>query len=253
MSLVVDILRGIQILKRMIIKQFDTQIGFYIFEESNLTTQMHAHPILEIVVAQQGYFSLATPKKRLENLELGLIKPNQIHQLDAQNCSFELILLERTPSVLIEILAFLNVEEGSEGIVVIDGKFKNSIYEKIAQTVDNQIFINYDSRILACLNFIKQHLHTPKIVLSDLSNHVHLSPSRLSHLFQQQMGVTIQKYIIWERMKTTIQQVIEQNLSLTEAAYAAGFYDTAHFSKHFKEFFGVSPSSVYNNSRIVQV
>ncbi|MEM7572907.1 MAG: helix-turn-helix domain-containing protein [Bacteroidota bacterium] len=29
--------------------------------------------------------------------------------------------------------------------------------------------------------------------------------------------------------------------NLQDAAYTAGFYDAAHFSKHFKKFFGIAP------------
>ena len=46
--------------------------------------------------------------------------------------------------------------------------------------------------------------------------------------------------------------MINNRMHLTDAAYHAGFYDSAHFSRHFKKIFGVKPSLVYNNSIIVQ-
>ncbi|GAB4410234.1 MAG: hypothetical protein OHK0039_14440 [Bacteroidia bacterium] len=82
---------------------------------------------------------------------------------------------------------------------------------------------------------------------------VHLSPGRLSHVFWQEMGLPIQKYIAWVRMKTAIDLVVHHDLNLVDAAYAAGFYDPSHLSQHFKDFFGIRPSEVYNNSRIVQL
>jgi AraC-like DNA-binding protein len=53
-------------------------------------------------------------------------------------------------------------------------------------------------------------------------------------------------------MKAAIDLVVRQDADLTQAAHAAGFYDSAHFSRCFKEWFGIKPSAVYNNSRIVQ-
>lgn len=43
-------------------------------------------------------------------------------------------------------------------------------------------------------------------------------------------------------MKHSVNAIIN-GVNLTQAAYVGGFADSAHFSKRFKEMFGISPSS----------
>ncbi|MBK9490590.1 MAG: helix-turn-helix transcriptional regulator [Haliscomenobacter sp.] len=131
-------------------------------------------------------------------------------------------------------------------------KFKQQIEEVVFETLEYPKRYAHDERIVACKRLINQKIHQPKIKLADLAQEVCLSPSRLSHLFREQMGMPIRSFIIWERMKIAIHDLLQNDLNLTEAAYSAGFYDVAHFTKNFKELFGVTPSVVYNNSRIVQ-
>ncbi len=53
-------------------------------------------------------------------------------------------------------------------------------------------------------------------------------------------------------MKAATEYMLNENMHLTQAAHSAGFYDAAHFNKHFKDLFGIKPSLVYNNSCIIQ-
>lgn len=237
----------------MIIKHFDIENGLYVFEEKNLTTQYHAHPILELVIARQGCFSVSTKEKKLENIEFCLIKPHQLHAFEGENSAFEFIFIEANPLVVDEIFELFGVQGNTDGIITIKRDFKNRFSVEILKRICNSQQKTYDKRISNSLNFIRSHIHHSKIPLMTIAQHVHLSPSRLSHLFREQMGISIQKYIVWERMKTTINLVIQNDLNLTEATYSSGFYDVPHFTKNFKDLFGVKPSTVYNNSRIVQV
>jgi AraC-like DNA-binding protein len=109
-----------------------------------------------------------------------------------------------------------------------------------------------EDRVYRCIDYIHTHLADDCLSLPVLAEYVHLSPDRLSHVFRKTMGIPLQRYIIWARLKRAVQIALTNGIDLTEAAFAAGFYDSAHFSRKFKDFFGVKPSAVYN-SRIVQV
>jgi AraC-like DNA-binding protein len=237
----------------MTIKHFDIHNGLYVFEESNLVSQLHKHPIVELIIAESGGFSLSTKEKTLKKIHFGLVKPNQWHLFDGSDCHFKFVFVECTPFVLNKILALFNVTDTRDGIVAIDYNLINHLDIDALQKLSTQYNKVPDERIKGCLNFIKHNLHQSKIPLITLARLVHLSPTRLSHLFCEQMGIPIQQYIIWERMKKTMDLVVKNNANLNEAAHSAGFYDAAHFSKHFKSLFGLNPSMVYNNSRIVQV
>jgi AraC-like DNA-binding protein len=68
-----------------------------------------------------------------------------------------------------------------------------------------------------------------------------LSASRFQHLFTREVGVPFRRYRGWQRLRGAI-HAAASGLSLTEAAYAAGFADQAHFSRTFRATFGAPPS-----------
>jgi len=72
---------------------------------------------------------------------------------------------------------------------------------------------------------------------------VHLSASRLRHLFVEQTGLAFKTYQLWLRLVRAIEVYAEGN-SLTEAAHEAGFADSAHFSRTFKRTFGLPATTL---------
>jgi AraC-like DNA-binding protein len=72
---------------------------------------------------------------------------------------------------------------------------------------------------------------------------VHLSPSRLRHLFVEQTGLAFKTYQLWLRLVRAI-EVYAAGASLTEAAHEAGFADSAHFSRTFKRTFGLPATTL---------
>lgn len=71
-----------------------------------------------------------------------------------------------------------------------------------------------------------------------------LSVSRFMHLFSRELGVPFRRYRIWNRLRAAM-RVALTGRNLTEAAISAGFTDSAHFARLFRETFGVTPSYVF--------
>lgn len=91
----------------------------------------------------------------------------------------------------------------------------------------------------------------------DVVDRVALSTSRVRHLYKEQMGTSIMKYIMWQRLLHTSFELIRSDISITTAAHKYGFADAAHFSRTFKDNFGISPGHIFHkkvkNSRLVHV
>ena len=87
---------------------------------------------------------------------------------------------------------------------------------------------------------ITQLLPEP-VALVEVANSVGLSPSRLSRLFNEQVGQSFPAYIRWRRLRLAI-EALQQGASLTDAAHTAGFTDSAHANRVCHEMFGLSPS-----------
>jgi AraC-like DNA-binding protein len=90
------------------------------------------------------------------------------------------------------------------------------------------------------------------LTLEFIARHVFLSESRISHLFKAEVGIPIQRYLLWYKLAQAAFN-IGKGMSLTTAAEEAGFADSAHFSRSFRVMFGLTPSQILKRSRHVQV
>lgn len=99
-----------------------------------------------------------------------------------------------------------------------------------------------DLRVQKIIDHAARHLDQP-LSLESASQGIHLSPSRLRHLFVEQTGLAFQTYVLWLRLVSAVQAYSEGS-SLTEAAHAAGFSDSAHFSRIFRRTFGLPATTL---------
>lgn len=76
-----------------------------------------------------------------------------------------------------------------------------------------------------------------------------LSRDRLSHLFSQQLGISLRKYVQTMKIHAAA-RFFGSGLSLTEIAAAAGFADSAHFAKVWTQCFGASPARYFSSAAL---
>lgn len=98
----------------------------------------------------------------------------------------------------------------------------------------------YDSRIARVLASCRRGGAEDE---SRMAAQLCLSGSRLQHLFVSDTGTTLSRYRLWCRMRCAVLGAMV-GMSMTEAAIESGFFDSAHFSRSFKDMFGVSPSMI---------
>lgn len=109
-----------------------------------------------------------------------------------------------------------------------------------------------DRRVVECLLRMRRQIE-PKPSNQALATAVNLSPSRLEHLFKTELGCTIGRMWMALRSRHFLYHLAEQG-NLTAAALSAGFFDSAHFSRTFKELFGISPRQAYSGKqRLLQI
>lgn len=108
-----------------------------------------------------------------------------------------------------------------------------------------------DSRIERALEILK---NAPDNLISAdaVAAEVFLSPSRFAHLFRAEVGLPVRRYLLWRRLRNAV-RLLGENESLTTVAHAAGFADSAHLTRTFRQMFGLAPSEIFQNSRFVQV
>ncbi|HYM29512.1 MAG TPA: AraC family transcriptional regulator [Steroidobacteraceae bacterium] len=99
-----------------------------------------------------------------------------------------------------------------------------------------------DPRVARAMEIIRARLND-SISLGAIAAAVHLSAERFRHLFVAETGVGLRPYVLWLRLERSLGAYVAGS-TLTDAAYAGGFADAAHFSRTFKKMFGISPASV---------
>ena len=82
---------------------------------------------------------------------------------------------------------------------------------------------------------------------------VHLSASRLRHLFRRQLGLPLQRYLLWQRLLRALEYASVAGASLTHTAHTAGFADSAHLTRVFRATFGLKPSDIWKNQHSVRI
>jgi AraC family transcriptional regulator len=71
---------------------------------------------------------------------------------------------------------------------------------------------------------------------------LHYDYSYLSRLFSEVEGITIERYIIHQKVEKIKEFLVYDELSLSEIAFRMGYSSVAHLSAQFKKVTGLSPS-----------
>ncbi|MBV8659325.1 MAG: helix-turn-helix transcriptional regulator [Burkholderiales bacterium] len=78
--------------------------------------------------------------------------------------------------------------------------------------------------------------------LNHLAREVGMDPAHTARAFRQAYGETIGEYVRRRRVEMA-QRVLASDKSLADIAIEVGFADQAHFTRVFRQYFGVSPGA----------
>jgi AraC family transcriptional regulator len=81
-----------------------------------------------------------------------------------------------------------------------------------------------------------------------LAEELHHDYSYLSNLFSSIEGITLEQYIIRQKIEKVKELLLYDELTLSEIAYRLGYSSVAHLSGQFKKVTGYTPSAL-NTSR----
>lgn len=79
------------------------------------------------------------------------------------------------------------------------------------------------------------------ISLDEIASHVGLSRRQLERLFQKYLHCVPTRYYMRLRLMHARQLLLQTSMPIVDIAYASGFVSTPHFSKCYREFFGIPP------------
>lgn len=114
------------------------------------------------------------------------------------------------------------------GLELIDDR-RSQIIEKIKTTIIRLVQKDQDER-------------SNKKISAILSEELHYDYNYLSNLFSESEGVSIEKFLINQRIDRVKELLVYDELTLNEIAYKLGYTSTAHLSNQFKKVTGLTPS-----------
>lgn len=115
----------------------------------------------------------------------------------------------------------------------------------------NRFMIN-DKRIIQVLDFIKEREEIDHNTINEILELIHVSQSRLSHLFKEQVGTPLNSYLAMMKLEKAYQYLFRGN-SVTDAALMAGFDSASHFAATSKNMIGLSAKSISHSSNFIIV
>lgn len=89
-------------------------------------------------------------------------------------------------------------------------------------------------------DYIDAHL-SESIELTELAGIAGLSIFHFARQFKHSEGITPHHYLVSRRVERAKELLVETNLSLSEIAFAVGFSDQSHLTRHFRQVVRITP------------
>lgn len=125
---------------------------------------------------------------------------------------------------------------------IIELAFSHLESSEIESPKETQQSMNITS-IEELICYIEANL-SESLSIAELANRFAMSSSNLQRKFKQQVGLTINGYIRKRRLEVAKQHLEKGLVTITEAAYEAGYNHPANFTNAFKKEYGVPPFTI---------
>lgn len=252
-----------------------TNSVFFVEEDEgkSLMPELHTHNINEMYYLVSGEFNyfIGQETYHINSGDFVVIPAGVPHKTALSNYRSR-ILIHFGSSFIIEESIFRNLSkkrvytidsEARSHIIALIKKIQKEMNESLpySKTICsyalNEIFAilcrNQNSKnnnriknkaIYEAEEYIKAN-YMNKLTLSDIADHVFLSKSYFSKLFNKQNGMGVSEYITIIRVQKAADLLKSGVNSITEVARQSGFSDSNYFSTQFKKYNGQSPRQYF--------
>lgn len=120
------------------------------------------------------------------------------------------------------------------------------VCERIRDSSDRQriplrVFLGTSQpKLIEAVSLMEANIEEP-MSLDELSQHVALSRRQLERLFQKHLNCVPTRYYLELRLERARQLLLQTSKSIVDVAFACGFVSAPHFSKCYRDYFGIPP------------
>lgn len=235
--------------------------GYAVFLGSTGDNDVHAHHAVQLVVALGSEFALWTQRHGHSTSVVAVIGTDEPHLLVPSENSVALLYLEgesvagRALNALAAESSPGDLDSANEQLVeIIEHSNGAAVVGLITSALGRPVSSSPDASLSALIETLSVD-EFETMTMPAFAQRLGVSTSRFMHRFRALTGMPVRAYLRWRRLQLALRFVLDGN-DLTDAAHRAGFADAAHFSRTFREHFGLSPSlalaAVHGSSRFVQ-
>lgn len=161
------------------------------------------------------------------SLRCKMMVHQELEKLNITNAIVDLGLVEIPEDLSLEIREELKINLLRSGLELLDDK-KSILTEKIKNVVTEMIH---------------HYNELPKENFSDhISEKLGYDYTYLANTFSEVKGITLQQFIIINKIEKIKELLLYNELNLTEISYKLNYSSVAHLSNQFKKVTGFSPS-----------
>lgn len=224
----------------------------------------HSHDTISICTIENGTVEIEFNDKRIETLhpeEIAVFHKNELHKsvkIANDTKGYFVLYLENTPlnnylfpniikdKTLTDLFiqSCKQLESNTQDIETIF----NTLLDKLI--THNISFYNFELQdtqnqlLKGLLSYIEENIHLD-ITLKDLADEFNYSKEHIIRSFKKELGITPYAYILNQKINYGKNILTTQKyFNISDVAQEAGFFDQSHFSKSFKEVYGISPNKL---------
>lgn len=165
--------------------------------------------------------------KYMVSLRCKMMVKQQLEKLEIKYVVVNLGMVEFLQDVTAKQRRQLKINLAKSGLVLLDDK-KSILIEKIKNVITEMI--HYSDEI-------------PKVNYSDyIAEKLGYDYTYLANVFSEVKGVTIQQYIIANKIERVKELLLYDELTLSEISYKMHYSSVAHLSGQFKKVTGLTPT-----------
>ncbi|WP_433655459.1 helix-turn-helix transcriptional regulator [Nocardia sp. CA-128927] len=124
------------------------------------------------------------------------------------------------------------------------GNLADHVADVLADLLRDNAAAGPDDRhgvVTAALQLLPDMVKDGSVRGSDVARQLGISATRLTHLFTEQVGIPLRRYILWLRLYIAMDGVMAGD-DVTTASASAGFADSSHLTRTCRRTFGLPPS-----------